>query len=290
MKKYTILIPVYNDWESLKKLLNNIDENINDIKDTEFSCVIINDASKNDSFEIKKFNNINSIEIITMQANRGHARCIAFGLRHLSKNNGLDYLIIMDGDGEDRPEEIKKLVEKSLAIESFSVVAKRVKRAEGIIFQALYQAHKLITLFFTGKMINFGNYSCLTKKDIKTLSDKPSLWSSFSGTFKKYINNFQTIDSIRGKRYFGPSKMSLTQLILHSFSIIAVFKSAVFTRSAITIFLVSFLGPLLGNYLIIIQILIVIFNILIFLISLRENKKSLLDSHFNIKSQKSLTH
>ena len=290
MKKYTILIPVYNDWDSLKKLLDDINKNVNDIKDTEFSCVIINDASKNEFFEIKKPNNINSIEVITMQENRGHARCIAFGLRYLSKSSGIDYLIIMDGDGEDRPEEIKKLVEKSLAIENFSVVAKRVKRAEGVIFQALYQTHKLITLFFTGKMINFGNYSCLTKQDIKTLSDKPSLWSSFSGTFKKYIQNFQTIDSIRGKRYFGPSKMSLIQLMLHSFSIIAVFKSTVFTRSAILIFLASFLGSLLGFYLIIIQILIVIFNILIFLISLREDKKSLLEAHTNVKSQKFLTH
>ena len=91
----------------------------------------------------------------------------------------------MDGDGEDRPEEIKYLVNQALEDQEVSVVAKRVKRSEGPIFQILYEIHKLITLLFTGKQVNFGNYSCLTKKDVITLSQQESLWSSFSGTCKK---------------------------------------------------------------------------------------------------------
>jgi hypothetical protein len=162
------------------------------------------------------------------------------------------------------------------------VVAKRVKRSEGIIFQFLYQIHKLITFLFTGEKINFGNYSCLTKNDTKLLCDKASLWSSFSGTVKKYIKNLNEINSIRGLRYIGPSKMSLLSLVIHSFSIIAVFKFTVFLRSTFIIIFLSFLAKSNGSIIISAQIMIVIFNLLIFIISMRENKKALLDSNENL--------
>ena len=113
-----------------------------------------------------------------------------------------------------------------------SVVAKRIKRSEGFFFKFAYEVHKIITYILTGKKINFGNFSCLTKEDVETLSNKASLWSSFSGTLKKYINPLNEINSIRGSRYFGPSKMSIFKLIIHSFAIIAVFKNTVFIRSS----------------------------------------------------------
>ena len=93
----------------------------------------------------------------------------------------------MDGDGEDRPEELKMMVKKIFINPSISIVAKRIKRSEGAFFQFLYQMHKLLTVIFTGKNINFGNYSCLTKNDVKILSEKKVLWSSFSGSVKKHI-------------------------------------------------------------------------------------------------------
>ena len=120
---------------------------------------------------------------------------------------------------EDRAVEIKSLVNKIQSDPNTSVVAKRVKRSEGLFFKFLYQMHKLITLLFTGKNINFGNYSCLTKKDVDIISSKPSLWSSYSGTVKKFIKNFNEINSTRGLRYFGPSKMSFFKLLIHWLSI-----------------------------------------------------------------------
>ena len=104
----------------------------------------------------------------------------------------------MDGDGEDRPEEIKSLIEKVKENPNLSVVAKRVKRSEGPFFQFLYQLHKLITLIFTGKNINFGNYSILTKSDVEKLHSKGSLWSSYSGRIKKNLTSLNEINSIRG--------------------------------------------------------------------------------------------
>ena len=290
MKKIKILIPVYNDWESLIKLLDEINKVIVDIKSVEFDCMIVNDASTTKPTDITVPKNIKKIEIFNMKQNRGHARCNAFGLRYLSKKDDFDHLIVMDGDGEDRPEEIKYLVNQAMEDQEVSVVAKRVKRSEGPIFQILYEIHKLITLLFTGKQVNFGNYSCLTKKDVITLSQQESLWSSFSGTVKKSILRLNTINSTRGLRYFGPSKMSLLNLGIHSFSIIAVFKSQVFLRGFVLAILIYLFENLFGAATFYLIISLIMFLALIYLNSFRENIEDFVKSEENIDNVKTYTH
>tara|TARA_B100000941_G_C28496834_1_gene551513 strand:- start:510 stop:1382 length:873 start_codon:yes stop_codon:yes gene_type:complete len=290
MIKIIILIPVFNDWESLKKLIFEINENIKHIKNTIFECIIVNDASTIPHGEIKKPIFIKSIKILNMKKNRGHARCNAFGIRYAVKNERFDYLILMDGDGEDRPEEIKTLINQALKYKNNSVVAKRIKRSEGIFFKFLYVVHKLITLLFTGKKIYFGNYSCLTRKNVEKISNISSLWSSYSGTLKKNIKELKEINSIRGLRYFGPSKMSLINLVIHSFSIIAVFKLYVLLRS---ILMIIILFPLL-NYNELLFFLFVffltVFNLLIFIVSKRENYGDMINSQNNLKDTTYITH
>ena len=290
MKKIIILIPVFNDWESLNKLLSEINENIKFFSEINFECLIVDDASTIQPPELKKPSNFCSIELLKMKENRGHARCNAFGIRHVFQNKEFDNLILMDGDGEDRPEEIKKLIKKIKEDPSLSVVAKRVKRSEGPFFQSLYQLHKLITLIFTGQNINFGNYSILTRSDVEKLYSKASLWSSFSGSVKKNLKTFNEINSIRGLRYFGPSQMSFLKLIIHSLSIIAVFKYQVFLRSTLMLIVLAYLHSYLGFLSIFSQISIVIFNLLIFIVSQREQEKDLLNSHNNLASVKKITH
>ena len=290
MKKFLIIIPVYNDWESLKKLLNQIDETIKEYDFLEVQCIIVNDASNLKEPKIIKPKNIKFIKIMNMKENRGHARCNAFGIRYAFQNEEFDYLILMDGDGEDRPIEIKSFIDKIQNEPDKSVVAKRVKRSEGLIFQNLYTLHKLITLIFTGKKINFGNYSCLTKMDVEKIFSKASLWSSYSGTIKKYIKNYNEINSSRGLRYFGPSKMSLINLIIHSFSIIAVFRYQVLFRSSIIMFLMIYLSLNFGINLFFFKLILFIFCLIIFIVSLREKKAELLNSQENLNNEKIVTH
>ena len=290
MKKIIILIPVYNDWESLNKLLSEINENIKSFSEIDFECLIVNDASTIQPPELKKPSNFRSIELLNMKENRGHARCNAFGVRYVFYNKEFDNLILMDGDGEDRPEEIKSLIEKIKEDPRLSAVAKRVKRSEGPFFQSLYQLHKIITFIFTGKIINFGNYSILTKSDVEKLHSKPSLWSSYSGSVKKNLKSLNEINSIRGLRYFGPSQMSFLKLIIHSLSIIAVFKYQVFLRSTLMLIALAYLNFYLGVLSILFQISIVIFNLLIFIVSLREQEKDLLNSHKNLAGVKKIMH
>ena len=290
MKKIIILIPVFNDWESLKKLLNEIEENVRNIKNILIECLVINDASTIKQPKLIKPKSFQSLKILNMKKNKGHARCNAFGIRFISKNKDFDNLILMDGDGEDRPVELIKLINKSFQNPENSVVAKRIKRSEGPFFQFLYLMHKITTLLFTGKKINFGNYSCLTKNDVEKLSSRASLWSSYSGSVKKNISAFNEIDSIRGERYFGPSKMSLYKLIIHSFSIIAVFKYQVLIRSILLILITGYLNTNFAFSLILFQTLIILFCIAIFLVSLRENKEELFNSENNLENFNDVTH
>ena len=289
MKKIIILLPVYNDWESLLKVLDEINSVIKDIQKYKFECIIVNDSSTIEKPKIIKPENFNSLKIINMKENRGHARCNAFGLRYINLNETYDYVIVMDSDGEDRPVEISSLINNIIQEPETSVVAKRIKRSEGLIFQTLYQVHKLITFIFTGKKINFGNYSCLTKRDVNILSDTASLWSSFSGSVKKNLKSLNEVDSIRGLRYFGPSKMSFFNLAIHSFSIIAVFKYTVFLRSTFIIIALSFLTKTLGLIAIAFQVFIVFFNLLIFIVSMRENEKAFVKSNENILNEDEIT-
>jgi glycosyltransferase involved in cell wall biosynthesis len=283
MKKFIILIPIYNDWKSVFKLLGKIDIEISQLE-LEFSALIINDGSTEEMPKITgNYKNFKSINLINMKKNQGHTRCYATGIKYLSDKQDFDYLIAMDGDGEDRPEEIKLLVDKILENTNNSVVAKRVKRTEGPLFQLLYQLHKIITLIFTGRNINFGHYSCLTKNDVILLSSKKSLWSNFAGTLKKNVLKLNNIPCIRGRRYFGPSKMSIIGLVIHSFSIIAVFKYQVLIRSlAIYFFLLLFLNKAYITV-VLLQSMLVIFTIIIFITSRRENSEAVSNSANQIK-------
>jgi len=245
MNKIKILIPVYNDWQSVFKLLENINLEVSTLE-VEFSIIIINDASTEDRPELSdNLKNLKSVKVINMKKNRGHARCNAAGLKHINEKEEFDYVIPMDGDGEDRPEELSLLIDKIKDYPNTVITANRIERSEGFIFKFCYLAHKYLTFIFTGQTIKYGNYTCLPKYEVNEMINEPATWSSFSGSLAKIAKDRKSIPSIRGKRYFGPSKMSFVNLLKHSLSISAVFKTTLLIRSIF--FLIVYLFLVIGN-------------------------------------------
>jgi glycosyltransferase involved in cell wall biosynthesis len=281
--KYVILIPIYNDRESLKILVENINSQIKDLNH-EISLVVINDASSQQIIDTyPNIENISSFEIINMKENRGHARCIASGLKYIFEKKEFDFVIPMDGDGEDRPEEIKNFIQLSEQSGEKSIVGERVKRSEGLFFQLCYQFHKFLTLAFTGQSIKFGNFTCLSKSTVKKLLDEKSTWNSFSGSLKKIEKDQISIPSTRGKRYFGPSQMSFFNLLKHSLSIISVFRKTVLIRSAL--FIIFYILLIKSYASVITSFPLVLLLIMIYSISslaLRENIEEFNNSLTNI--------
>ena len=272
MKKYIILIPIYNDRESLTILIEKINEELNSVN-AEVSILVINDASSQQIVDTySNIENIHSLEIIDMKQNRGHARCIASGLKYIYEKKEFDFVIPMDGDGEDRPEEIKNFIELSEQVGEQSIVGERVKRSEGLFFQICYKLHKFLTLAFTGQSINFGNFTCLSKSTIEKLLKEKATWSSFSGSLRKVEKDLVSSPSVRGTRYFGPSQMSFLSLLKHSLAIISVYRKTVLIRSAL--FIVFYILLIKSNASVITSLPLVLLLIMIYSISslaLREN-------------------
>jgi len=285
MSKIKILIPVYNDWQSVLKLIENINSEIATL-DSDFSVIIVNDASTENSPDFPlNLDNLKSVQIINMKENRGHARCNAAGLKYINEKEDFDYVIPMDGDGEDRPEELTLLVEKIKEFPNTVITANRVKRSEGFMFKFCYEVHKYLTLVFTGQTIKYGNYTCLHKSAVNKMVNEPATWSSFSGSLAKVAKVRKSIPSIRDKRYFGVSKMSFINLLKHSFSIIAVFKTILLIRSVL--FLIAYLFLVIGKISII--TLIPVIGVIIMMISVislskRENMLDFKNSLDNIES------
>ena len=287
--KIKILIPIYNDWQSVFKLLEDIDSVIKDLKD-EVSAIIVNDASVEERPEFHfSLNNLKSVNVINMKENRGHARCIAAGLKYINEKEDFDYVIPMDGDGEDRPEEVKLLIEEAKNYPDTVITANRVKRSEGLVFKIGYQIHKYLTYIFTGQNIKFGNFTCLTKSTVNKMIKEATTWSSFSGSLANLAKDRKSIPSIRGARYFGPSKMSYINLLKHSLSIISVFRKTVLVRSII--FLAVYLFLILQHISVVTLIpvaLIFIMMISIFYLSGRENINELNNSLENVANNDSI--
>ena len=289
MNKIKVLIPIYNDWKSAFKLLEDIDLKVNDLNH-EFSVIIVNDCSTEEK-PINDFNfkNLKSIKILNMKRNKGHARCNASGLKYISEQEDYDYIIPMDGDGEDRAEEIILLVDRINDSPDKVITANRVKRSEGFLFKLCYFLHKYLTFVFTGKSIKFGNFICLPKFAVNKMIKEKATWGSFSGAVAKLFKDRKSVPSIRGKRFFGPSKMSFINLLKHSLSIMAVFKTRLLIRSIL--FLIVYLFLIAGN-LSLITLLpvigIIITIILVIILSQRENILEFDNSLENISSVEQL--
>ena len=281
--KIIILIPIYNDWQSASKLIEEINSIVSSL-DIQLSIIIVNDAStEQQAMHVPNLENLQSVKIINMKENRGHARCIASGLKYIFEKEEFDYVIPMDGDGEDRPEEIKNFVDYIRYTSDKPIVGERVKRSEGLFFKFCYGVHKILTFAFTGQSIKFGNYTCLPKLTVEKMINDKATWSSFSGALAKLEKERSVVPSIRGSRYFGPSKMSFKNLIIHSLAIISVFKINVLVRSIL--FLAVYMVLIRQNITLIMLIPLVLVIVLltsIFSISRRENLEALNTSLSNI--------
>jgi polyisoprenyl-phosphate glycosyltransferase len=285
MNKIKVLIPIYNDWQSVFKLIENINSKVSTLG-SEFSVIIINDASTESSLDFSiNLDNLKSVQIINMKENRGHARCNAAGLKYINEKEEFDYIIPMDGDGEDRPEELSLLIEKIKEYPNTVITANRVNRSEGFIFKFCYEVHKYLTLVFTGQTIKYGNYTCLPRSVVDKMVNESATWSSFSGSLAKVAKDRKSIPSIRDKRYFGLSKMSFFNLLKHSLSIIAVFKKMLLIRSVL--FLIAYLFLVIGRISVITLIpfiSVLVMMIVVIFLSKRENILEFKNSLENIES------
>lgn len=237
-----ILTPVYNDWESLQILIQNIEQidflNLYDIR-----LIIIDDGSTLSPSPYPESKNL-LIEIVHLKTNVGHQRSIAIGLQYIANTQkSINNIIVMDSDGEDRPEDIPELlIASDKNTDKRIVFAKRNKRNESRFFRFSYIIYKLIFKIFTGFSINYGNFSCIPHNLLGNIIYMENIWNHFAGSIIQSNIPLETISLDRGTRYAGSSKMNLNNLIIHGLSAISIY----FDLFTIRILKASFIGTFIG--------------------------------------------
>lgn len=230
-----IVIPVMDDWKSLARLLPLIDVNLSE-KNLAVEIVVVDDGSSlpfdEADFVPNDLQNIRKISVLELKRNMGHQRAITLGLAFVAAERP-DYgaAIVMDGDGEDKPEDVIRLIEKCRT-ENFSkiIFAKRSKRSEGATFRFFYRLYIGFFKIFTGQNIRVGNFSIVPRKILRRLVVVSDVWNHYAvGTFKARVP-YTVIDTERGQRLDGTSKMNFVSLVTHGLSAISVYGDTVGVR------------------------------------------------------------
>ena len=234
---HVIVIPVYDDWKSLNKLLYKINSNTS-TKEL-VKILIINDFSKKKpQLNIKKLNKIKEIKILDLAKNLGSQRAIAVALNYLKKIESSFYVTIMDSDGEDDPKHINKMIDLAKKNKNSVIVSCRKDREENLIIKICYKIHLILTFLLTVKWISYGNFSSFHSKNIKKILSDNSVWLAYSSAVMKNTKIKKTY-SKRLKRYFGKSKVNFSFLVTHSIKIIGVFYKRVLVLSLFYLLLVN---------------------------------------------------
>lgn len=229
--KVNLLIPVFNDWESCARLITDIEKEVSFKKDVSVQYFIVDDCSTDDQLNFST-----QVNIISLNRNVGHQRAIAIGLCYINDNAPADYVIVMDGDGEDKASDINALLDKAVLEKDKIIFGTRKKRYEGFWFRFFYILYKQIYRLLTGKKISFGNFCAIPFKKVNNLIYVSDIWNHFSGGIIRSRLAYTSIDIDRGTRYHGKSKMNFFALVIHGLSAIAVYTDVLAVRILISTF------------------------------------------------------
>lgn len=240
--KIALVAPVYQDWASFRSLLLDIDKAVAGMP-ISLHAVAIDDASivadtysEADWTEIR---NISSIEVVRLHSNQGHQRAIAVGLVDVCKRLDPDAVLVMDSDGEDKPEDVSRFIKVSMENPGSIIVGSRtgnIKRpGRSLFFNVSYLLYKICFKILTGYTIDFGNFSLVPKPLLARIVYMPDIWNHLAASLVKSKLPLVRIPVVTGKRYAGQSSSDRVSWLIHGLSAISVFSDRVFVRVLIAL-------------------------------------------------------
>jgi len=244
MEQIAILLPVYNDWECVNRLLAEM-ETLMASNDINIDVWIVNDGSTTEptpEYVLPTYLALKKVKIIQLIRNLGHQRAISIGLSYLVDNYNYQAVVIMDADGEDKPEDILKFMGAWEKNPGDVIIAIRGKRHESVFFKFQYRIYKTLFRFFTGQNIRSGNFCLIPHKRLKQIVTMSEIWNHFSVGLQKSNIPRNLIVCERGKRYAGQSKMNFESLIIHGLCSISIYSDIVGVRAIlVSLFLMGVL-------------------------------------------------
>jgi polyisoprenyl-phosphate glycosyltransferase len=231
--RFAILTPVLDDWQSFAQLIAEIDK-LYAIDDVTFEVLAVDDGSVDSCDDtvswLPRNSCIQAVSVIRLALNLGHQRAIAVGLASLADRPDLDGVIVMDSDGEDRPADLGSLIALWRANPTHVILARRAERSETSVFKLGYIIYKMMFRVLSGRSISFGNFSLLPAQSVHRLVHMPELWNNLPATIIRSRLRHLTVETKRGKRYAGQSKMNLASLVVHGLSAMSVYTDIIFVR------------------------------------------------------------
>jgi len=231
-RKIAVVTPVFNDWMALDMLLSAL-EKVAAAARTQMHVIVVDDGSNETAGPwtgIRNFQWIKEVEVISLVCNLGHQRAIAVGLAIADQLDSFDGVIVIDSDGEDRPEDVPVLLDAAAEHPGHIICARRAKRSETLIFKACYQLYKLAFRLLSGSRIDFGNYCYVPSAALRSIVHNPNTWNHLAATIVRSRIPYQRISTERGNRYAGISSMNLVTLVLHGLSAISVYSDVALVR------------------------------------------------------------
>ncbi len=229
-----ILLPCFNDWDSLSLLLPELDRSLAEAG-YRVSVLVVDDASTEppppDWLRRERFQAIHQVEVLRMRSNLGHQRAIALGLYHLHERIKVQTVVVMDGDGEDRPGDVPALLDEYVAAGGKQVVfAERTKRMEGVAFRLFYGIYRSVHRALTGVEVKVGNFSVAPRSAVTALMGVPELWNHYAASVYRARIPKRLVPTPRGRRLAGESRMNFVSLMMHGLSAMSVFSDQVSAR------------------------------------------------------------
>jgi polyisoprenyl-phosphate glycosyltransferase len=243
-----ILIPVFNDWTALGELLHALDRSLagHHLRATVY---VVDDGSTIDpgpDFPRQELPSLERIEVLALRRNLGHQRAIAIGLAYVEGQQGrCQTLVVMDGDGEDDPDDVPRLLEQVRREGGEKIVfAERARRSESWSFRLFYAAYRAVHLALIGTSVRVGNFSAIPRGRLESLVVVSELWNHYAAAAFKSRQPSVSIRTERAKRLHGRSQMNFINLVIHGLSALSVYSEIVGVRLLVASLAMIFLSLL----------------------------------------------
>jgi hypothetical protein len=228
-----VLIPSFNDWESVALLLPELDTALA-ARGVEADVLLVDDGSTiepGSDLVNRPLHALRRIDVLHLRRNLGHQRAIAVGLAYIEDCLQSRAVVVMDGDGEDDPADVPRLLEHvEQAGQDRIVFAERTQRSESRTFRIFYALYRTAHHFLTGQKVRVGNFSAIPRRRLSSLVVVAEIWNHYAAAVIRSRQPHCSIPTRRSERLAGRSTMNFVSLVTHGLSAISVYSDVVGVR------------------------------------------------------------
>ena len=237
MTHLSVVVPVYNESSLIEELIRRVTINVKKITE-DFEIIVVDDGSKDQTWELieKEAKTENRIKGVKFSRNFGHHYAITAGL-HTSIG---DWVVVMDGDLQDRPEVIPDLYSKALS--GFDVVfVSRQNRPETWVYRIAQKIFYSLLNFFSGIKFDSrqANFSIINRKVVEAFKIFPEQARFYGSTIKWLGFSRSEIFADHGTRHSGKPSYTFKKRIKLASDIVLAFSERPLKASIFLGFLLS---------------------------------------------------